>query len=310
MSAPAAHPAQVAVVADLAPAEIAARSGSNFLIGFACLGRERRAGMTAIYAFCRVADDAVDDAPDAAEARAALQFWRDELDRAAAGATAADRSDGERPRTGVGRALRDTFARFGGGPAPLHALLDGMAMDLDAATFADLPRLLVYCDRVASAVGLACLPVLGADGDLAEDYAVQLGRALQLTNVLRDLAADARVGRRYVPADRLAAHGVDPTWLDGSGPAHVYAPGGPVERLCRDLADAAAAHFAGATALLRRMPRRTRRRLMPARIMGAVYGDLLRRLRRRGGAIGGARVRVPKPRKLWLLCRTICGALG
>ena len=285
--------------AALTPKAITARSGSSFLSGFLCLDRRRRAGMTAIYAFCRVADDAVDDAPTAADGRAQLEFWRGELDAAERGA----------PRTPVGRALQAVFAEFGARAAPpLRELLAGMAMDLECARYADLAALEVYCHRVASAVGLACLPVLGVEGALAERFAERLGRALQLTNILRDLRADAELGRVYVPDDWLQDCGVEVGWLRGSGPAAVYAAGGSVGRLCARLSAIARERFAEASASLLELPAAARRRLLPARIMGVVYRDLLRRLEARGGALGGARVRVPRARKLWLAAATMIGA--
>lgn len=283
--------------AGLQPAEVLARAGSNFATGFLCLDPERRAGMTAIYAFCRAADDAADDAPDPATARAHVQFWRDELDAAAVGNAS----------TPVGRAVQAALQRFGGGPAPLVALLDGVTMDIEPCGCADEAELRLYCWRVASAVGLACLPVLGATGEIAQQFAESLGRALQFTNILRDLRADAEVGRIYVPRTWLAEARVEPAWLLGRGPAPVYASGGPVDGLCRRLATAARVEFAAAHAALRSLPRRSRRALVPARVMGAVYRDLLRRLEQRGGALILPRTRVPKLRKLWLALLVFAG---
>jgi phytoene synthase len=180
--------------------------------------------------------------------------------------------------------------------------------DLEGARYADLAALEVYCHRVASAVGLACLPVLGVEGELAERFAERLGRALQLTNILRDLRADAELGRVYVPCVWLQSCGVEVEWLRGSGPAAVYAEGGQVARLCARLAAVARERFAEAGAALLELPAAARRRLLPARIMGVVYRDLLRRLEARGGGLGGARVRVPRARKLWLAAATRIGA--
>jgi phytoene synthase len=275
---------------DLRPEEIAARSGSNFLTGFLCLDERRRAGMTAIYAFCRVADDAVDDAPDTTTGRAHLQFWRDELAAAVAG----------NARTAVGRALQATMQHTGLAAAPLAALLDGVAMDLESRGIADEAELRLYCSRVASAVGLACLPVLGVRGDVAVAFADHLGQALQFTNILRDLRSDAVVGRTYVPRTWLAEFGVDAAWLLGNGPPAAYGPAGGVTRLCERLATMAEADFVAARQRLQALPRRDRRALVPARTMGAVYRALLRRLERRGGRIDGGRVRVPRLQKVWL----------
>jgi phytoene/squalene synthetase len=276
--------------AELSPQQVTSRSGSSFLVGFLCLDARRRAGMTAIYAFCRVADDAVDEAAGQREGREAVAFWRAELAAVARGQAG----------TQVGRAVAETVAAFGVELRYLEALLDGMESDLQVDGFADLAALEQYCWRVASAVGLACLPVLGAVGPAAERFADRLGRALQLTNILRDLRADAEIGRVYAPRDWLGECGVEATWLRGDGPAGVYAPDGPVARLCERLASAAQLRFAEAGQALRELQPRERRRLAPARIMGAVYGELLQRLRRRGGDLRQPRVRVPRLRRLWL----------
>jgi phytoene synthase len=186
-------------------------------------------------------------------------------------------------------------------------LLDGVTMDIEPRGCADEAELRTYCWRVASAVGLACLPVLGATGPAAQQFAESLGRALQFTNILRDLRTDAEVGRIYVPRTWLAELRVAPEWLLGRGPAVAYAVGGAVEALCQMLAAAARDEFALADAALRQLPRRERRALVPARIMGAVYRDLLRRLEQRGGDLILPRTRVPKVRKLWLALLVFAG---
>jgi 15-cis-phytoene synthase len=283
--------------ATLVPREIAARSGSSFLLGFRCLPRQRREAMTSIYAFCRVVDDAVDDARDARQAAEHLAFWRQELEAAAGG----------EPRTAVGRGLQQAMQCFGLRAAPLREVLDGVASDLQAPDYEDLAALQGYCHLVAAAVGLACLPVLGVHGEGAETFAEQLGQALQLTNILRDLRSDAAAGRVYVPRSWLRELDVDPAWLAGGGPAAAYATGGAVARLCSKLAEVATTHFAAARAALRALPAADRRRLVPARIMAAIYFDLLGRLRRRGGELRGRRVRVSKVRKLWLAAVVAAG---
>lgn len=283
--------------AALEPAEVLARSGSNFRAAFVCLDAARREGMTAIYAFCRVADDAADDSPDAATGAAHLGYWREEL-RAAAE---------QRAVTPVGRALGSAMQRFGMPVGPLEALVDGCTMDLEPQAFADEAALRVYCDRVASAVGRACLPVLGAAGDEAVRFADALGQALQFTNILRDLEADTRTGRIYTPQSWLDECRVEPDWLAGTGPAAVYRDGGPVAALRARFVAVARREFGVAHEALRRLPWRMRRALVSARIMGAIYGDLLLRLQARGGDLRGDRVRVPGRRKLWLALLVFAG---
>lgn len=283
--------------AELPPEQVLARAHSNFALGIVCLPAERRAGMTAIYAFCRVVDDAVDDAPDAATARAHLAFWRGELAAAAAG----------RAGTPVGAALQRVMQRFGLGPAPLEALLEGVEQDIEPRGFATEAELHRYCWCVASAVGRASLPVLGAAGPAAERFADALGQALQRTNILRDLRADAAGGRCYVPRAWLDELGIDRAWLASDGPPGVHGAGGAVARLTARLAATARAEFAAAAVALRELPRAARRALVPARIMGAIYANLLGRLERRGGALGGGRVSVPKAHKVWLALLVAAG---
>ena len=280
------------------PGAITSRSGSNFLAGFVCLDPARREAMTTIYAFCRVVDDAVDDAPDEATGRAWLAFWSRELEAAAAG----------RAQAPVGVALQASMARFGVPAEPLRELIAGCASDLDAAPPADVAELEQYCYRVAACVGLTCLPILGADSDGGRRYAVELGHALQLTNVLRDLRGDAEIGRCYVPATWLAELRLGSAELRGEGAPEVYAVGGGARTLCSRLASRARERFAAAYRELRALPRAERRGLVAARIMGAGYADLLGRLELRCGQLAAPRARVPKLRKVWLALAVWAGA--
>jgi len=284
--------------AALDPAEITARSGSNFLAGFVCLDEARREAMTVVYAFCRVVDDAVDDAPDVETGGRWLAFWSEQLEAAVE----------RRATSPVGVALQRSMERFGVPPQPLRDLIAGCATDLDPDGPADEAALELYCYRVASAVGLACLPILGADSEGGRRFAVALGHALQLTNVLRDLRSDAEIGRVYVPQTWLDELGVDREALLGRADASTYAGGGGVAALCERLCKGARARFGEARRELLMLPRAERRGLVAARIMGAVYQDLLGRLERRGGAIVMPRVRVPKWRKMWLAFAVWAGA--
>lgn len=270
---------------DALPAEIAKRSGSNFLVAFARLEPARKAALTAIYAFCRVVDDAVDDAPDAAQGARRLAAWEDELRLIERG----------QPATAIGREVARAIANFGVDPRHLRRVVEGVAEDLRPHRYPDLAALEEYCAKVASAVGLACLPVFGATG--AEPYADSLGKALQLTNILRDLVPDATLGRVYVPDSVLRAHQVEAAWLDGKGPAAAYRVDGPVHGVVRELAAAAHAHFAAAAATF---PRGEAARLRAPQVMAAVYRDLLQRVELRGGDLRQPRPRVPQWKKLWL----------
>lgn len=287
----------LAAAGSRAPAEVARASKSSFLCAFALLPSDRRAALEAVYAFCRVVDDAGDEAATPAAAREGLAFWSDELARIERG----------EPATPIGRAVADAVRRFGVDPGDLREVIAGVAMDVDGTRYATLAELDVYCGRVASAVGLACLPVFGATTASARAYAHALGLALQTTNILRDLREDARAGRVYVPADRLAAHGVAAEWLRGDGPPEVYAHGGPVDRLLAEFVDVARRRFADADRLL---PAAERRALAPARVMGDVYRALLDRIARRDATLvsDARRVTVPRFVKAVILARAILRA--
>jgi phytoene synthase len=258
------------VAAPLTPKQIAKRSGSSFLVSFAFLSPERRRALTAVYAFFRVVDDAVDETADPVMARQRLEFWKDELDRVYAGTAA----------TELGRELQSAVQSYGVRREHLEEVIAGVEVDLGSPCFADLEAMEDYCSKVASAVGLACLSVMGVSGADAERYADRLGKALQITNILRDLRADAEIDRIYVPRDWLGEAAVDIEWLRGAGPAEAYADRGPIDRLVQRLADLAETRFAQADEAL---PPDGMRRLLPARIMAGIYRDLLSKVRRRGG---------------------------
>ena len=170
------------------------RSGSNFYYAFLLLPKEKREAIYAVYAFAREVDDAVDEAPGPAQARERLAAWEEEVSLLDAGT----------PRHPVMRAVARARERF---PIPIEsmrALLEGARMDLERQRYATFDELRAYCERVASAVGLMCIEIFGYGSPSAKPYAVDLGIALQLTNILRDLGSDARRGRLYLPLDELA----------------------------------------------------------------------------------------------------------
>jgi phytoene synthase len=176
-------------------AAVTRRAHSNFYWGFRLLPTERRRGLTAVYAFCRAADDMADDPGMRTDPVRMIARWRDELHAAYAG----------RPTHPIGVALADTVARFAVPCAHFDAVVDGVEMDLRRTRYerwqGDLDE---YCYRVASAVGLIAIEIFGYTNPSARDYAVNLGRAFQLTNILRDVAEDAARGRIYLPLEDLA----------------------------------------------------------------------------------------------------------
>ncbi|HYF57012.1 MAG TPA: squalene/phytoene synthase family protein [Salinarimonas sp.] len=249
---------------------IVARSGSSFRLGMASLRGERRRAIHAVYAFCRAIDDAADAFAPPGERRAAIDAWRQEIDRLVPG-----------PRTPIGRELAVAVDMFGLDPAELHLLLDGMAADAaPRVRLADEAALDLYCRQVAGAVGALSVRIFGAPE--AHAFALALGRTLQLVNILRDLDEDGANERVYVPLSRLAAAGIP----DGPAPAVVADP--RFAAVCEALAREAEAGFAAADRMLGRLDRRA---LKPAILMMAGYRVVLARLQARGFARRGPRVR-------------------
>ncbi|MBV8777751.1 MAG: presqualene diphosphate synthase HpnD [Alphaproteobacteria bacterium] len=248
------------------------------------LPAERRDGMYAVYAFCREVDDIADDWP-AAERGAGLAAWRDEIEAVYAGA----------PRLLVGRALVGPVERFRLRKSDFHDVIDGMEMDAAADIRApDLATLDLYCARVAGAVGHLSVHVFGDGSAAAHRVADSLGRALQLTNILRDLDEDARRGRLYLPRELLDRHGI----RSDEPIAALRHPALPA--VCRDVAALALDHFAAAETAIGRCSRRAMR---PAALMGAFYRSMLDGLVESGWRDPAARVSLSKGRKLWLVLR-------
>jgi presqualene diphosphate synthase len=269
-------------------AAIAARveaAGTSFYWAMRLLPAPRRAAMYAIYAFCREVDDIADEPAPLAAKLAGLAGWREEIDALYAG----------RPRHLVARALLRPVREYGLQRKDFLAVIDGMEMDAREDIRApSLAVLDLYCARVASAVGLLSVRVFGSYVPAADRVADELGRALQLTNILRDLAEDAERGRLYLPKELLDRHGVA-TSEPAAALAHPALP--PV---CRDLAEIARRHYAAAAAAMRDCPRRAMR---PASVMGAVYREILERLVAEGWRDPRRRVGLSAGRKVWLMLR-------
>jgi phytoene synthase len=170
-------------------------------------------------------------------------------------------------------------------------------MDLTKTRYATFEELRLYCRRVASAVGLASIEIFGYKDPVVREYAVELGLALQLTNILRDVAGDAEAGRLYLPLEDLAKFGVSETALVGAHKGGTASNG--VASLLRFEADRARSHYERAAELL---PRGDRRSMLAAEIMGAIYREILETLAERG--FPPQRVRLGKPRKAWIAART------
>lgn len=259
-------------------------AGTSFYHGMRVLPPDRRHAMYAIYAFCRIVDDIADEEGTLAEKRTALAAWRDRIAGLYQG-----RSD-----DAVTRVLAVAAPRFGLRAEDFIAVIDGMEMDAETVIVAPpLAVLDLYCDRVAAAVGRLSVRAFGDASPAADRVAHALGRALQLTNILRDIHEDAQRGRLYLPAEYLQDAGVpaDPA-------AALTAPGLP--EVCRRLAGQAHTYFRTAAAEMRACDRTA---MKPARLMGATYDAILTELEKRGWTRLEQRVSLPKWRKLWLVCR-------
>ncbi len=255
-------------------------SGSSFHQAFRLLPIERRRSLEALYAYCRVVDDAADEGANGA---AAVGWWRGELQRVLAGA----------PTHPVAIALADSVQRFAIPPRHLEEILDGVAMDLTPRRFVTFEELRRYCYHVASAVGLATIPIFGCRHPRSRQYAEALGIALQLTNILRDLAEDAERGRVYLPLedlDRFAYRERD---------LATHARGRALEALVTFECGRAREFYAAARAAVTAADARA---LAPAEGMRLVYSRVLARIARDPERVFGPQVRLPKYQKaFWAL---------
>jgi phytoene synthase len=270
---------------DLDTVEAMVRSaGTSFYRGMRVLPPDRRHAMYAIYAFCRIVDDIADESADLAQKLFELAEWRQRV---------ADLFRGNAD-SAVTRVLLAAVRAFKLREDDFIAVIDGMQMDAQQAIVApDVATLDRYCDLVAGAVGRLSVRAFGDASRDADEVAKALGRALQLTNILRDLHEDAARGRLYLPRE----------WLDEAGvPADPVAalrsPG--LSMVCERLAARARGYFREAATTMRRCNRRAMR---PARLMGANYSAVLTRLERRGWRDLERPIKLPKWQKLWIALR-------
>jgi len=241
-------------------AKITRQSKSNLALAFVSLSRERRQDITIFYAFCRVIDDIADDVDlSAEEKRRRLAKWRKWLRSAP--------SD-EPPLALDLRSLIDKYSLSHG---MLEEIIAGVEMDLSISRYATFDDLRVYCYRVASAVGLVSIEIFGYRNPACKEYAIQLGLALQMTNIIRDVGKDLRDGRIYLPREDLARFDYSETELQDRKYNERFV------RLMEFEAARARQFFTDAAALL---PREDRRSMVAAEIMGSVYRGLLRQMER------------------------------
>jgi phytoene synthase len=268
---------------------------TNFYYSFLVLPPEKRRAIVAVWDFCRAVDDAVDDAGDrdVSAAGRELAKWRAEL--------AAAFTDGS-PTTRQGRTLQPFVRRFNLSRPGFDSLIEGVEMDLVRRRYETFDDLYEYCIRVASAVGIICLDIFGCRDPASRRYATDLGVALQLTNILRDVRGDLEEGRLYIPLEDLRATGCTESDLrreianSGHG---VRSPA--VLNLLRKQGARAREYYASAA---RELPRGDARRLAAAEIMGAIYRGLLRRIERSQYDVFTRVVRIPRPERALIAAAT------
>jgi phytoene synthase len=282
--------------ADMAVVERLVRaSGTSFARGMRILKRDRRAAMYAIYAFCRLVDDIADEPAPVEQKRAALDAWRARIEGISVGhAPRPNESGGGGDEGAVTRVLLAASRAFALRRVDFLSVIDGMQMDAETVIVAPaFDTLDLYCDRVASAVGRLSVRAFGDGSRAADEVAYHLGRALQLTNILRDLGEDAWRGRLYLPREWLAYAGVDPE------PAAALASP-KLGMVCEKAAREAHRHFSEAHGAMARCDPAA---MKPARLMAASYAAILARLEKRGWAAPEQRVSVPKWEKLLIAAR-------
>ena len=264
---------------------ITKKSASNLALAFILLPREKRDAMSALYAFCREVDDVADeDSVPVETRRAQLAAWRADIRRAC---------DGGTPEFVVNRELQPVINRFGLRYRLFDELIQGCEMDLDTLRYENFEALEKYCYHVASVVGLLSIEIFGYQNKACRDYALYLGKALQLTNILRDVKNDAARGRIYLPLAALKQFNVTEAEILRGDYSTRYAA------LAEHIAARARAFYELARLTL---PPQDRRAMVAAELMGAVYWKLLVKLERRQFHVFvAAPVRLSKPHKLALI---------
>ena len=262
---------------------------TSFYYSFLALPTEKRKAIIAVWDFCRAVDDEVDE-PKARNEEAsgvpALARWREEV---------ACLYEGREPATGQGRHLLPFIREFNLPRTAFEDLIDGVAMDLDQRRYDTFEALRQYCLRVASAVGLICVEIFGYRDVQSRDYAVNLGIALQLTNIVRDVGADLQRGRLYIPLEDLRRFGCTEEDL------RIGIVTENVRHLLAFECERARQYYRKAAQAL---PPRDARGLIAARMMAAIYGELLRAIERSNYDVFQRRIRVGRPRQAMIAALT------
>lgn len=258
-------------------------SKSNFVLSFLALPPEQREGISNFYALSRVVDDAVDEhGPD--EAAQLIKFWRQEIDLCYSG----------QPSHPVARAMQGTIRRFDIPHRYLELLIEGCEMDLSKKRYENFQELYEYCYRVAGVIGLVCMKIFGLGGKEAETSAVDLGLALQLTNILRDIKVDAEKGRLYLPQEEIKKFGLSEQDLLAGTMHSKLLP------LLQFQAERAQGYFDRAFAAMKNLPRKP---LIAAWIMGKTYHKILQKIRARDYDVFSEPIKLSKWGKSWIALR-------
>lgn len=263
----------------------AAQSGSSFYYSFLFLPKPRRLAITALYAFCREVDDVVDETTDSSVAQQKLHWWRSEINAMLAG----------NPTHPVTRALQPHLKVYQLEGKHLHAIIDGMEMDLTQTRYLDYPNLQRYCWHVASVVGILSASIFGVTNPKTIEFAEKLGLAFQLTNIIRDVGDDARKGRIYLPINELQQFGVTAADILHAKHSEQFAA------LMQFQYERAQICYEEALALL---PKEDRRAQRTSLIMAAIYRTLLVEIKEDGFHVLNQRISITPIRKLWLAWST------
>ena len=263
----------------------AAASGSSFYYSFLFLPPARRRAITALYAFCREVDDAVDESSDPHLAATKLAWWRFEIANLFAG----------NPQHPVTRGLAPALKAYGIGAEYLNEIIDGMEMDLTQTRYLDWPGLERYCFRVAGAVGLLAARIFGYTQERTLEYAKNLGIAFQLTNIIRDVGEDARKNRIYLPMEDLKRFAVPASDILQARESAEF------RQLMAFQADRARQHYLLA---MQNLPAVDRRAQRPGLIMAAIYRALLEEIERDGFQVLTRKTSLTPLRKFWIAWKT------
>ena len=266
-------------------ADRAAKSGSSFYYSFLFLPPHKRRAIMALYAFCREVDDVVDECEDASLAATKLAWWRGEIG-AVFGGTASHP---------VGRALAPVVREFNLPQEQFLEIIDGMEMDLTQSRYLDFKGLQLYCYRVASVVGLLAAEIFGVTDRATRRYAHDLGIALQLTNIIRDVGEDARRGRIYLPVDELQKFNVPASDILNARQSENFA------QLMAFQIQRAQGFFEAALGAL---PKADRGNQRAGLVMAAIYRTLLDEISGEAGRVLSSRTSLTPVRKLWIATRT------